>query len=123
MEDLTAYAMESVIAIFGAAITVFTAFLLPKIKNFFVTAKEADNLGIIEAITDWAVEYAEEEFKGEAGQKKFNQAANRAETILGNYGIHVSDDMIKTSIQNGYNKMVAEGQEQKSNKQKVEKYE
>ncbi|QQK75110.1 hypothetical protein HUG15_05810 [Salicibibacter cibarius] len=113
MEFITESLMESVFTIVGVLIAAIVSYLAPKAKRLIAIASDADNLGIIDAITDWAVEYVEEEFQGKEGKEKFNQAATAAAQLLNNYGIEVSDELIKTSIQKGYNNLVADGKEKK----------
>jgi hypothetical protein len=75
-----------------------------KVKSWLEKAKAKDTLGIIDIITDRAVEYANAELKGAKGKEKRDFALSHARSILAQYGIKVTDEQLLADIENGYNK-------------------
>lgn len=113
MEYITESLMESVFTIVGVLIAAIVSYLAPKIKRLIAIASDADNLGIVDAITDFAVEYVEEEFHGKEGEEKFEHAATITSDMLSRYGIEASSDLIRMAVQDGYMTMKANGTEKK----------
>ena len=76
-----------------------------KAHQCFDSAKKKDTLGIIDVITDRAVEFAEVELKGSAGEEKRDYALECATKWLGQRGINITDAEILSGIENGVNKL------------------
>lgn len=87
-----------------AGICAVSSVALPWLRKL----KQKDTLGIINIITDRAVEYAEQELKGAKGLEKRDFALKHATEILAKMGIKVSEDQLLADIQNGYNKYIKE---------------
>lgn len=105
MEVFTDTLLEAVFTVVGILIAAAVSYFVPKIKRQLNILADKDNLGIIDSLVDKAVEYVEEEFQGESGKEKFNQAAEGAALLISRYGIEASDDLIKTSVQQGWRRM------------------
>ena len=99
---------ESILTIVGALAAALLAYLAPKLKRQLAIWADKDNLGIIEAVVDMAVELAEDELKGRAGKEKFDRAMTFTAEMLKRYGIDVSSDFLKGAIQKGYKRMKEE---------------
>lgn len=80
--------------------------VVPKAVSFLNNAKKKDTLGIIDIITNRAVQYADQELKGAKGIEKRDFALEHATKILGEYGIKVSQEQLLAEIQDGYNKFL-----------------
>jgi hypothetical protein len=78
--------------------------VVPKTVSFINNLKKKDTLGIIDVITNRAVQYADQELKGAKGIEKRDFALQHATKILGDYGIKVSQEQLLAEIQDGYNK-------------------
>lgn len=78
-----------------------------KAKAAYDKAKQKDTLGIIDIITDRAVEYAAKELKGAAGTEKRDFALQHATKILAGMGIKVSNEQLLAELENGFNKWKA----------------
>lgn len=105
MEVLTGTIMEAVFTIVGILIAAAVSYFVPKLKRQLDILADKDNLGIIDSLVDKAVEYVEEEFKGEEGRAKFEKATERASMLISRYGIEASDELIRSSIQKGWKNM------------------
>ncbi|AYP68609.1 holin [Exiguobacterium phage vB_EalM-132] len=101
----TSLAIEIVILIGGT----LTAVVLSKLKSRLEVLKKADELGIVDLVTDRIVELVEVEFKGVKGTEKRDIAINRVIKILAEKGIHVSETEIRAGIENGVNKLHVQG--------------
>ncbi|MMZ43489.1 Phage holin protein [compost metagenome] len=75
-----------------------------KAKEWYQVVKQKDTLGILDLITDRAVEYADQELKGAKGLEKRQFALDYTKKILLGMGIKMTDEQILADIQNGYNK-------------------
>lgn len=105
MEVLTNTIMEAVFTVAGILVAAAVSYFAPKLKRQFDKWADKDDLGIIESVVDMAVELIEEEFAGENGQVKFNQAAEYVAMMANRYGIEVSDEFIRGAVQKGWRKM------------------
>lgn len=105
MEVLTNTLLEAVFTIVGILVATAVSYFAPKLKRQLDILADKDNLGIIESLVDKSVEFVEEEFQGINGKEKFNQAAEYAALLISRYGIEASDELIKTSVQQGWRKM------------------
>src|SRR5699024_931645 len=105
VEILTNTLLEAVFTVVGILVAAAVSYLLPKIKRWLHILADKDNLGIIDSIVDKAVEYAEQELQGKEGKEKFNAAATRVALLLNRYGIDASDELISSSVQQGWRRM------------------
>ncbi|GAK12255.1 phage holin [Geomicrobium sp. JCM 19039] len=105
LEALQTSLIEVVLSAVGILIAAAVSYFTPKIKRYLEIAADRDNLGIIAEITNVAVERIEEQFSGESGALKFEEATQYASKILERYGIEVSDDLIRAQIQDGWHRM------------------
>lgn len=85
--------------------TYYAKVLKPKIDRYFEIKADKDNLGIINDVAKKAVEFAELEFTGQPGKEKLDGAITYALVMLERYGINVSKDFLKGSIQQGWREM------------------
>ncbi|WP_137743230.1 phage holin, LLH family [Robertmurraya siralis] len=108
LSSITQFAVELLVIVIGTLLTV----ALNKVRVYFNTLKQKDELGIVDAITDLMVEYTEKELKGKKGIEKRDFAVEKAIAILAEKGITVSKDEVIAGIENGVNKI---------NKNKIEK--
>lgn len=115
MESLS----EAVLTIVGIVIAGAVSYIVPRVKKMYHKHIEESDLEIVEKLADKAVEFVEEEFYGKSGKIKFNKAADKATTLLNNYGINISQELLQTSIQEGYNRMKERGIERKYNDNNV----
>ncbi|MNC45431.1 hypothetical protein D3C77_587870 [compost metagenome] len=74
--------------------------IVPYVKKL----KQKDTLGIIDIVTNRAVQLADKELKGKAGAEKFQYALELSSATLAEWGIKVSADQLKAEVQDGYNK-------------------
>lgn len=105
MEIFTNTILEAVFTVVGILIAAAVSYLMPKLKRQLAILADKENLGIIESLVDKSVEFVEEEFKGHEGKDKFNKAAEGAALLISRYGIEASDELIKTSVQEGWRRM------------------
>lgn len=105
MEVLTNTILEAVFTVVGILLAAAVSYFIPKLKRQMAILADKDNLGIIESLVEKSVEFVEEEFKGESGQEKFNKAAEGAALLISRYGIEASDELIKSSVQQGWRRM------------------
>jgi Bacteriophage holin of superfamily 6 (Holin_LLH) len=89
------------ITIIGFAILSYVGI---KVKTVLKRVAQKDELGIIDAITDRAVEYAEAELKGAKGIEKRDFAVEKALKMLAEKGIKLSKEEVIAGIENGVNK-------------------
>ena len=108
MELLTDTLLEAIFSIVGILIAAGLSYFAPKLKRQLAIWADKDNLGIIESVVDMAVELAEDELKGQAGEEKFDRAMAFTAEMLNRYGIDVSSDFLKGAIQKGYKRMKEE---------------
>ena len=98
---ITQYAVEIIVVIIG-----YLAMSIDyKVREYVDRLKKKDELGIVDAITDAAVEWAEAELKGKTGIEKRDFAVKKAVEILSSKGIKVSEAEIIAGIENGVNKL------------------
>jgi hypothetical protein len=101
VDIITSSVAEIVILVVGYVATK----ALSEVKKHFSKLREKDELGIIDAITDRAVEYAEAELRGSRGIEKRNFAVDKAVSMLGTRGINISRDEVIAGIENGVTKL------------------
>ena len=104
-ELITNQLLEAVFTVVGLLIAAAVSYFAPKLKRQLAIWADKDNLGILESIAEKAVELVEEEFQGEEGSKKFNEAATFVSMMMNRYGIEASHELIKSSVQSGWRKM------------------
>lgn len=109
---LVEYVISIVVIVIGAAVS----YVAPKIKRWIKKKSDSDDLGIIDAITDRTVEFVENEFLGEEGEVKFEEATEQVAHMLQKYGIDASDDLIRRSVQKGWRLM----DEKQKNEEEIE---
>lgn len=100
-DSISQAAIELLVVIIGTLLSV----ALHKVKGYFDTLKKKDELGIIDLVTDIAVEYAEKELKGAKGIEKRDFAVEKALEILNQKGIKISEAEVVAGIENGVNKL------------------
>lgn len=105
MEVITNALLEAVFTVVGILIAAAVSYFAPKLKRQLDILADKDNLGIIDSLVDKAVEFVEEEFKGESGKEKFDQAVKSASILIGRYGIEASNELIMSSVQEGWRRM------------------
>lgn len=98
---VTKVSAEVIVILLGVALT----FISKKAHSVLDTIKKKDQLGIIDSITDQAVDLAEAELKGVKGEEKLNYAIEKAVEILASKGITVSPVEIRAGIENGVKKL------------------
>lgn len=103
---------EIVTVVTGLAVEVITVIigmlgimLLSKIRSYVEVLKRKDETGLVDIITDRAVEYAEAELTGGSGTQKRNFAVARAIEILESKGIFVHEEEVIAGIENGVTKL------------------
>lgn len=112
MESVLESVLELVIGVVVLLIGALVAYFRPKLKKAFED-KEADSkvmqdlrkLGVVDGVAEMGVELIEKEFTGEAGEKKFNEAASYVAKMANRYGIDVSDEFIKGAVQKAWRNM------------------
>lgn len=125
MESVLESVLELVIGVVVLLIGALVTYFRPKLKKAFED-KERDSkamqdlrkLGVIDGVADMGVELIEKEFDGDAGEKKFNEAASYVANMANRYEIDVSDEFIKGAVQKAWRKM---DNVQKSNKKEENK--
>jgi Bacteriophage holin of superfamily 6 (Holin_LLH) len=100
-DSITEKAVELLVIVIGALLSV----AIHKVKVYVDTLKKKDELGIVDAITDVMVEYAERELTGSKGIEKRDFAIEKAIKALEAKGIKVSEEEVIAGIENGYNKI------------------
>jgi hypothetical protein len=105
METLTEVLSEAVLTVVGILIAAAVSYFVPKLKHALKKLSEKDDLGIIENVVDMAVELAEKELTGKAGEEKFNHAAQYVALMANRYGIDISDEFIRGAVQKGWRRM------------------
>lgn len=113
MEDFLMVFTLLILSLLGVVIASAVAYLTPKIKNRIETLIAKDDTGIIEVVSDMAVELIEKELKGEKGEEKFNAAIEYATKILNRYGIKESSEFVAGAIQSGWRRMNEKQKEDK----------
>jgi hypothetical protein len=101
LSSVTEFAVELLVIIVGTLLSV----ALHKVKSYLSTLKKKDELGIIDLVTDVAVDYAEKELRGKAGIQKRNYAIVHAIKILEEKNIRVSREEVIAGIENGVRKL------------------
>lgn len=101
MSAVVSVATEVIVVVLGA----LGIAVLGKVKGYVNNLKKKDQLGIIDAITDRVVEYAEAELKGKAGIEKRDFAVKKAIEILHSKGIPVEEAEVIAGIENGVTKL------------------
>jgi hypothetical protein len=99
------YLSQAVSEVLTILIGTLISILVAKAHKVLDVIKKKDQLHIIDAVTDRAVEYAEAELTGAAGKAKRDFAVDKAIEILASKGIVVSRDEIIAGIENGVNKL------------------
>lgn len=107
MEALTATLLETVFTVVGILIAAAVSYFAPKLKRQLERWQDDDELGIVTAIVDMAVELAEKELAGANGEKKFDRAAEYVAMMAHRYGIEVTDEFVKGAVQAGWRRMDA----------------
>lgn len=101
INEVTGLAVEIITVVIG----MLGIMLLSKVKSYVEVLKRKDETGIVDVITDRAVEYAEAELTGGSGSQKRNFAVARAVEILEAKGIHVHEEEVIAGIENGVTKL------------------
>jgi len=104
MQELISLVASVVIEVLVIAFLTLLSMAVYKGHDYLEKAKQKDTLGIIDLITDRAVEYIAKEFKGESGEAKRQKALEFTIRTLSAYGIAVSEEQLLADIENGYNK-------------------
>lgn len=105
METITNSIVEVVITLLTVIIGAVVSYFAPKLKHWFDKKAEDNDLGVLSSIVDKGVEIVEKEFEGEHGEEKFEQASSYVSDMLERYGIDISDDLIRSSVQEGWRKV------------------
>ncbi|AGR47014.1 hypothetical protein SHANETTE_120 [Bacillus phage Shanette] len=103
LDLVTQIGAEVVTILVGALL----ALVLDQGRRLLKRAKQKDELGIIDSITNQVVEYAEAELKGKKGIEKRDWAVDQALHILATKGIHLSQEEVIAGIENGVRKLKA----------------
>jgi hypothetical protein len=101
LDVVTQIGAEVVTILVGALV----ALVLDQGRRLLKRAKQKDELGIIDSITDQVVQYAEAELKGKKGIEKRDWAVDQALHILATKGIHLSQEEVIAGIENGVRKL------------------
>ncbi|AGR46792.1 hypothetical protein JL_119 [Bacillus phage JL] len=101
LDLVTQIGAEVVTILVGALL----ALVLDQGRRLLKRAKQKDELGIIDSITNQVVEYAEAELKGKKGIEKRDWAVDQALHILATKGIHLSQEEVIAGIENGVRKL------------------
>jgi hypothetical protein len=104
LDVVTQIGAEVVTILVGALV----ALVLDQGRRLLKRAKQKDELGIIDSITDQVVQYAEAELKGKKGIEKRDWAVDQALHILATKGIHLSQEEVIAGIENGVRKLKGE---------------
>ena len=104
MQTVIDYAVGAGVEILTLVVLALASVVGVKIKKMVDKVREKDTLGIIDLITDRAVEYANAELKGAKGKEKRDFALSYAQKILAQYKINVTEEQLLADIENGYNK-------------------
>lgn len=115
MEDLIQIIAESVLTILGIVIAAAVSYFAPKLKRRLDILADKDNSGIVEMVSDMAVELAEKELKGEKGEAKFMNATNYVAVMLSRYGIDATSEFVAGAVQNGWRRMKEKQKEENNN--------
>lgn len=94
------------------ALGVLASWALGKTIKVLDRIRKKDELGIINIVTDRAVEYAEAELMGENGSLKRDYAIEKSLEMLSSKGIEISKTELLAGIENGVNKLKAIKQQQ-----------
>lgn len=105
VESIVTVATQIAVEIITIVVGSFLIYLGNKAKKVLDTVKAKDDLGIIDAMTDRAVEFAEAELKGASGIEKRDYALQVAERLLRSRGIEITDEEILAGIENGVLKL------------------
>ena len=105
MEQLISTALQAGVEVLTIVVIITATAVLAKVHSFVDKAKKKDELGIIDILTDRAVEYAEAELTGASGKQKRNFAVSRAVEMLESKGIKITEAEIIAGIENGVNKL------------------
>lgn len=119
---------ESLKIIIGFVVLVggaFAEYFRPKINEALKNKKEDSKflqdervVSVIKEVSNMGVELIEKEFTGEAGEKKFDEAATYVAQMMNSYGYDVSNNFIKGAVQSAWRRMDSV---QKSNKKEENK--
>ncbi|MFB4159729.1 phage holin [Geomicrobium sp. JSM 1781026] len=105
LELLQASILDWVLTILGVFVTSVLAYFTPRVKRMLKIIADRDNLSIISSLSHCAVEWVEEEYSGETGARKFEEATSYAAKLIEQYKIPVSDELIRVQIQHGWQQM------------------
>jgi LL-H family phage holin len=75
-----------------------------KLNAWLDKRKKNDELGIVDKVTDLAVDYVEAEFTGLKGVEKRDEAVNFALKVLAKKGVKIDHDEVIAGIENGVKK-------------------
>lgn len=94
-----------VITIVIVAFGILGSDALVKASAWLRSKSNKDDLGVIDAVTDLAVNFIEKEFTGEAGQIKLSKALSMSREVLAEKGISISEDELRLAVENGVDKL------------------
>lgn len=94
-----------VITIVIVAFGILGSDALVKASAWLKSKANKDDLGVIDAVTDLVVNFVEKEFTGKAGQIKLSKALEMAREVLGEKGIHISEEELRLAVENGVDKL------------------
>lgn len=95
------YTIEAVVLIGGILGTA----ILRRVSTFLQKKNQSSSIGILDTLTDMAVELVEAELKGAKGEEKKKKAISYATQWALTRGIIVNESEINAGIENGVNKL------------------
>ena len=105
IQDLINQVLDIVIELLVIGVGLGLAYVGKLASAYLKTLREKDKLGIIDMLTDRAVELVQAELKGAEGEAKLIKATEYASKFLAEHGIHLSPERLRADIENGYNKL------------------
>lgn len=93
--------VEAAVVLVGLALSL----VLKKVHSYLDTLKEKDKVGIIDMVTDRAVDLVRAELSGASGAEKLAKATEYASKFLAEHGIRISADRLRADIENGVSKL------------------
>lgn len=105
MEALIDPVMKSLVSLLALVIGGVVSYLTKLFKDTKKKREDKDDLPTIEKVAYKMVEHVEKEWDGEESEDKFNAAIGHVATMLQSYGVKASDELIKSSIQEGWRAM------------------
>lgn len=105
MKDLIGLLLPYLVELTITLLGVIGSAMVLKLRKLLSTQVKADQLKIIDIITDQASAFVEREFKGEAGQVKLARALQMSRDVLEQRGILVSEEELRLAVENGVDKV------------------